>query len=86
MLQGLQAGGIKVHRFRYLFSGIFLRLRTITQEKEQFILAEKEEEPPGVYLPPGDHSLRLFSAFVVLILWLFCIFFGWVHSDALLRR
>ncbi|MCH9613745.1 MAG: Trk system potassium uptake protein TrkG [Chlamydiia bacterium] len=74
---GSTAGGIKVHRFRYLFSGIYMRLKTITQEKEQFILAKRKEEPPGVYLPGGERAMRLFSAFIVLNLWLFCIFLGW---------
>lgn len=71
---GSTAGGIKTQRLRYLASGIFLRLRAITDEK---VRASSEEEPSGIDLPRSEKTLRLYAAGVLLTLWTLSVLLGW---------
>ncbi|NGX51224.1 MAG: Trk system potassium uptake protein TrkH [Chlamydiae bacterium] len=81
---GSTAGGLKIRRIIYLFSGIFLRLISLTQKKERATIRDKqvskehpEEEPAGTILPHTVQSERLFTAGVLFTLWTTSLLLGW---------
>jgi trk system potassium uptake protein len=82
---GSTAGGIKIQRLIYLFSGVILRLGSITRKKEKQITNEyhpsskepSEKEPSGTMLPHSEQSGRLFTAEVLFFLWIMSLFLGW---------
>lgn len=81
---GSTAGGLKLRRLCCLVSGVFLRLKTITDKKENLITKDyrpskqpKKIDPPGTDLPKSQKSERLFTASVLFFLWTFTLLVGW---------
>ena len=81
---GSTAGGLKIQRLIHLFSGVILRLRSITRKKEKQIMCEydpskkpSEQEPSGTMLPHSEQSGRLFTAEVLFFLWISSLLVGW---------
>ena len=75
---GSTAGGIKLQRLMYLFAGIVLRVKTITDSKEKAILSEYKNlrEPSGITLPQREKTEKLYAAGVVFFLWLLTVLIG----------
>lgn len=81
---GSTSGGLKIQRLIHLFSGVILRLGSITQKKENQIVCEynpskepSEKEPSGTVLPHNGQSGRLFTAEVLFFLWILSLLVGW---------
>ena len=81
---GSTTGGLKMQRILYLFSGFYLRLKSLTEPKEKQITYEyqplkkpRSQEPPGIDLPKSAKSERLFTAAIFFFLWCFTLLVGW---------
>ncbi len=77
---GSTVGGLKIRRVIYLVSGVFLRMLSITTQKEKVITQKQEKltnEPPGVILPSTAKSERLITAEVLFSLWTATLFVSW---------
>lgn len=81
---GSTVGGLKIRRLLYLFSGVFLRLKTLTQKKERQITKQYKSlkdsegtEIPGIDLPKTEKSERLYTASILFFLWCLTLLTGW---------
>ncbi len=81
---GSTAGGLKMQRVLYLFSGLHLRLKNLTQQRENQIICDyqiskktKTHKPSGVNFSKNGKNDQLFIAAIFFFLWIFTLLLGW---------
>ena len=77
---GSTAGGIKVQRFHDLLEGVYVRMQSMTEERERYIKAVNSKRPTKAErfgLPMGPAAEKLYAAGILLTMWMVGLFLGW---------
>lgn len=77
---GSTSGGVKVQRYYDLLEGVYVRMQSMTEERERFIKAVRSKhslETERFGLPMGATAERLYAAGILLTMWMVSLFLGW---------